>query len=339
MTLRLIKNEPRVLGMAEYVWVDAAGVLQSKTRTVIVSQDDSSEMIPIIEKWTYTAPHQLGHKDIQYILSPCHYLPDPLRPQPSFIVLCEVRDQADCTVPFNRRSSLRQRIDLEGNKLGLWWGFRQQYGLVGNPSECHKVAERHYGACLDAALYVHSFRRDSDGSWEFKIGPRGAPKEIDQLDPSAEAMADHLWIARHLLTRIGQEAGVNVAFLRQSRCSVFFSTEAMRTLGITEPLMSSLRYRLELEDSDRSSLVSRISVPDRLHTFIEDRRGRGNADPYELVGNLMDVFLPSNEGDARESEKSEKGGDCRGADRSGEKHADEGTGQSPGSDDPGPDRA
>ena len=339
MTLRLIKNEPRVLGVAEYIWVDAGGTLLSKTRTVTSAQDDGSELVPIIEKWTYSAPHQLGHRNTQYILSPCHYLADPLRPQPSFIVLCEVRDQNDCTVAFNKRSVLRRALDTEGNKLGLWWGFRQQYGLVGNPNECHKVAERHFGACLDAALYVHSFRQDTDGTWEFKIGPRQTPKEIDPLEPSAEAMADHLWIARHLLVRIGQEAGVNVAFLRQHRCSVFFSSEAMRSLGVTEPLLSGLRSYLGIEESDRSALIPRISVPDRLRTFIEDRRGRGNADPYELAGDLMNVFLPSNEGDTCESENPKESGDCRSLDRCREKHPDEGTGQGSGADDPDPDRA
>lgn len=336
-SLRLIKTEPRVLGMAEYVWVDAQGMLQSKTRTIPVAQEDA-ETVPIIEKWTCTAPHPLGHREIQYILSPCHYLPDPLRPQPSFIVLCEVRDQADCTVPFNKRSALREKIDLEGNKLGLWWGFRQQYGLVGRASDCHKIAERHYGACLDAALYIHSFRRESDGIWEFKIGPREAPKTIDLIDPSAEAMADHLWIARHLLIRIGHEAGVDVAFLRQSRCSVFFSTDAMRSLGVSESVLTGLRYRLGVSETDHSALFSRISVSDRQHTFIEDRRGHGDADPYELVGNLMDIFLPQ-EGDTNESENTEESHYSRGFNRCGQVHPDQGAGESSGDNNPDPDRA
>jgi hypothetical protein len=106
----------RTLGLAEYLWVEN-GALRSKVRAIPVGENTDGP-VPILEAWN---THDDQGQPV--LLSPCHYLPDPLRPQPSYLVLCEVRDLRDVSLPTNTRSALRF---LERQEVFL--------GVVGLPS-------------------------------------------------------------------------------------------------------------------------------------------------------------------------------------------------------------
>lgn len=286
MSLRLIKGGPSTppqnLGLADYVWIDNSGELQAKSRVIPVGVDAVGEPVPIIERWT---AHD-GEGII--LLSPCHYLPDPLRPQPSFITLCEVRDVEDR--PSNPRSVLRQDL---GRDASVWWGFRQEYQLRRTEPdkiepatwrEHYAVAERHLGACLDAGLMVHSADLEAG---TFKVGPRGMPQSVDE-SPTALVVADHLWIARYLLKKVAREQGLT-PFFAGRRCTVFFSTERTRGRAITGIDLAESIIRLSTrlaEDGESSwtpSLRGSVVAREGGLECIEDQGPHGDADPYTIA--------------------------------------------------------
>ena len=60
------------------------------------------------------------------------------------------------------------------------------------------TVEKHMDACLEAGLMISGINGEvMPGQWEFQIGPIAAP-----------AVGDHLWVARWLLYRIGEEDGI-----------------------------------------------------------------------------------------------------------------------------------
>jgi len=191
MTLRIIEGgahrvpRKKVIagsGLVDYVWLDPEGHFRVKKRTIPVvfggAPGDASNLIPIIERWTTTVD------DERIVLSCCHYLPDPLRPQPSYIALCEVRDENNVDHPTNTRAKLRAEVDnlggaldIEGNaildRLGTWWGYKESFNF---PVEANReVPERFLGACLDAGLMIHSATFSTD-YFEYRVGPPGVPE-------------------------------------------------------------------------------------------------------------------------------------------------------------------
>jgi hypothetical protein len=287
MTLRLIdggSSPPQRLGLADYVWIDDSGTMRSKTRVIPVGVDTAGDPIPLIERWT---THE-GSRVV--LLSPCHYLPDPLRPQPSFITLCEVRDEDDTCRSSNQRSVLRQAL---GPDDSIWWGFRQGYLLdpmfseppgKASSKDYFLVAERHLGACMDAGLMIHSADFDDVS---FKIGPRGMPQSVDPESPTALVAADHLWMARYLLKKVAREFGLVPNFVRR-RCSVFFSTETMRRRALFRTDLAESILRLGTRFSGRNqpwvpSLRAGVVTREEGFECLEDIGPPGNMDPYTMV--------------------------------------------------------
>ena len=243
MTLREIQGgeTPMGMGLTDYIWVRAGDKLHCKSQVIPVGKDGNDDFVPVIENW---------QTEGNLILHPCHYLPDPLRPQPCFISLCEVRDTANICIPDNHRAVLRKLkhspetitdsdaadprlliLPLKPKTLGgsladLWLGFDQSYTLHPPPlpikpmeprfpvpgKEPYLIAERHLGACMDAGLLIHSARWDGKAPGSFKVGPRGLPQTIDPDRPTALLVCDHLWIARYILLKVAREYGYTVEF-------------------------------------------------------------------------------------------------------------------------------
>jgi len=293
MSLRLIHGGPdtptQAIGLADYVWVSPGGILKAKTRVIPVGVDANKDFVPVIERWTAHTEEGI------IILSPCHYLPDPLRPQPSFITLCEVRDRDDNCPHTNYRSALR---DLLGRDDPVWWGFRQGFGLLsldpaGPPraKDVLMVIERHIGACMDAGLMIHS--ADLHGS-NFKVGYRGMPSTVDPDAATALVVADHLWIARYLLIKVAREYGLSPSFRGSGlNSSAFFSTERIRRMASTGIDLADTILRLGTalaEDGNSSWLPAlRACVVSSSGGFecIEDQRPPTNMDPYRIAGRLL----------------------------------------------------
>lgn len=211
------------MGIADYVWLPHSGKIQWKKKSVLISRDDKGNPTPILDRWV---AEDLNEK---VILVPCHYLPDPTRPQPHFIVLCEARDFHDIPLSTEHRSHLREQMESIGDACRLtWFGFGQHYILrsyngTAQIGDADWVAERHFGACFDAGLLIHSMQPG-----KFKVGVRDFPQDIDPDPPSALVVTDHLIMARHLLTRIAMEKNLYPVF---GELDMYVSTAALREPG------------------------------------------------------------------------------------------------------------
>lgn len=297
-TLRVIdQSATQVVGLADYVWHDLEGKVCSKTRIIPVAVDEHGERTPIIERWAAKdIDPEHPRRDIQLVLHPAHYLPDPLRPEPSYVVLCEARDTQDHPVESNTRARLRKILDKEGGRLGLWWGFRQDYTV-----ERHRAArdiqihERHLRACVDAGLMIHSARVHPKYR-QFQIGPRRLGKEIDD-EPIALVVADHAWIARYLLTRLAQEDGRKINHPIGTRCSIFFSTADMRESPAGVEVITRVMARANV------LYTTCLSAADRRHTHIEVVQ-TGDSDPYRIIHYILTILC----GGGDDQEGRDRGG-------------------------------
>lgn len=281
MTLRVIQGGEAAgaaLGLVDYVWLDSFSTIHIKKRAIPIYKGTGAEQVPEIKPWVGTVAGS-------YVaLSPCHYLPDPLRPQPSFLALCEVRDSNGVPTNYNYRAKLREILEVEKDRLGVFWGFVQEYNLVHpDEKECEKdaflVAERHLGACLDAGLMLHSAQFElATHPWQFKVGFRDLPETLDTDPPSALVVADHLILARYLLLKIAREFGLHVQF---TGFHLRLSTQDTRTRRI--PACEELAKRFETYGAVMGASASRGVE------FIKFRSAEH--DPFLLAYNILTTLI------------------------------------------------
>lgn len=306
--LKVISGQsPAFLGLADYVWVHQ-NKLHAKSRVIAVTKDDRGELVPDIQRWTTSVQDPDNPRsDLLTILSPCHYLPDPLRPQPCFITLSEVRDLKDEVVSDNHRAKLRDFIEKhERGRLMAWWGFGQEFQLVSPegdafptrdlkvPREAFKIVERHLGACLDAGLQIHSTRWEDGRPWSFKVGYRQMPREIendfDNPKEHALTVADHLWIARFLLEKVARESGWDVKWeVEGFTCRLYFSTAEMRH----ETHSTDVFLRWYENTFPKAQVEARYGDLNRVprKAFLIDRGFPSQSDPYLVTLNLLTAIV------------------------------------------------
>ena len=136
MALRGLKggeDAVRGMGLADYIWLDGAGNIHVKKKAIyLVAEVDGADgggVVPIVEPWVATVTLREGETE-RLLLNPCHYIPDPLRGQGNYIVLCEARTEDNENHPTNTRAVLRDVFEATGDHLGTWWGWRQGYKLL-----------------------------------------------------------------------------------------------------------------------------------------------------------------------------------------------------------------
>ena len=227
---------------AEYIWIDGAGFLRSKTK-VLDFADEPPE-------WGFdgSSTEQADTANSDCILIPACVVPDPIRGTPHQLVLCTVLKSDGTPDEHNNRVDT---ISLEDDHEGeaFWFGLEQEYtmfkgatplGVLGSimpkqgPYYCgvgadevmgRDIAEEHMRACLTAGLKLSGVNAEvMPGQWEFQVGPAG-PTEA----------GDHVWLARYLLYRIAEKYGVTiklspkpVAELNGAGMHTNFSTKKMR---------------------------------------------------------------------------------------------------------------
>ncbi len=339
------------MSFAEYIWLDGAepvSELRSKTRYVGASKQ--APALSDFPEWSFdgSSTNQAAGSDSDCLLQPVAFCRDPMRGEGNYLVLCEVLRPDGAPHETNTRARLRDVLDAGAHAHDPWIGFEQEYTLfqggrpLGFPESgfpgpqgpyyCsvgadrafgRAIAERHAALCVEAGLLFYGINAEvMPGQWEFQVGYRG----IDDEDPSALNVADHLWLARWLLHRIAEDADIRVSFDNKpmkgdwngAGMHTNFSTLLTRSAngGIEEIERAVSRLAENHEDhialygdrlserltglhetcsirefrsgaGDRgASIRIPLGVAQKGNGYFEDRRPGANADPYLVAARL-----------------------------------------------------
>jgi glutamine synthetase len=230
---------------AEYIWIDGTNPthkLRSKTKILEHIHGMSLADFP---EWGFdgSSTNQADGGDSDRVLKPVCVLRDPIRKSevflydsggiqittdmPNYLVLCEVFMPDGVTPhPSNHRAELRRVLEAGADKTEPWFGIEQEYTLfkgsrpLGFPENGYPapqgpyycgvgadevagrpLIEAHTQACIDAGILIEGTNAEvMPGQWEFQVGA-GDPLTV----------SDHLWVARWLLYRLGEDFGLNAS--------------------------------------------------------------------------------------------------------------------------------
>ena len=328
---------------AEYIWLDGykpTANLRSKTKVV----DHFIRTVADVPEWSFdgssTRQAEGGASDC--LLSPVCVIPDPLRGEPNVLVLCEVLNSDGTPHATNTRAPLRVLAE-KFSSHDAWFGIEQEYNLYKNkmplgfpengyPAPQGKyycgvgsnaifgrdLVEAHLSACLSAGLKLDGVNAEvMPGQWEYQVGPLGPL-----------AVADHLWLARYLMSRMGENYGIEIKLEPKpvsgdwngAGAHTNFSTASMRAAGgikVIEEACQKLRVKhaehIKVYGAGNEKRLTglhetcginefRYGVSDRgasiripIHTakngrgYLEDRRPAANMDPYQVCAKLLDT--------------------------------------------------
>lgn len=228
----------------EYVWIDAAGGMRSKTRVEHNMHKFSADwFLSDCKRWDWSfdgsSTGQATGTDSDVIIRPVAIFRNPFYKKfEAHLVMCDCYDK-DGTTPHatNARVQCAQTEAACSNDEPLF-GIEQEYIMfsktkdvpyqwdtVGDPGcggqgpyycgvggdRCfgRKIVDQHLEACLEAGIEIGGTNAEVTASqWEFQIGPLPATQVSDQL-----------WMARYILQRITEEHG----------CCATFHPKPMRT--------------------------------------------------------------------------------------------------------------
>ena len=324
---------------AEYIWIDGTvptAEVRSKTKVLA----DGAEP----DTWGFdgSSTNQATGDNSDVVLQPVFTCPDPIRGGDNVLVMCETLLTEDLSPhPTNMRALARAAADKYGDQEP-WFGLEQEYTMMKTnsgwpfgfpehgfpgpqgPYYCgvgavkiagRQIVEEHTDLCIAAGLKISGTNAEvMPGQWEFQIGPAG-PVEV----------GDHIWMARYLLYRVGEEHNVEISIeakpmkgdwngagmhtnfstnkMRDSYDAVVTACEALGAPGKPEEHIAGYGYGIEdrltgAHETQRYDTFSygvsdrgaSIRIPWQVARdkkgYIEDRRPNANADPY-VVAALM----------------------------------------------------
>ncbi len=346
-----------MLSCVEYIWLDGTKPtqqLRGKTRVTRIEGDPVADP-SILPTWGFdgSSTEQAPGNDTDLVLQPVCSLPDPLRGKGHYLALCEVLSADDSPHSSNTRASLRKQLQAGWSAWRPWVGFEQEYTLFqgerpygwpqggipgpqgrfycGVGARCaygRELAEQHLQACLTSGLCIFGVNAEvMPSQWEFQVGYRGLgdPREEDLL-----VMCDHMWLARWLLLRLGEEFGIVADFSPKplkgdwngAGAHTNFSTQATRDPQEGwETLQKFIRalaahhqehidcYGVDLDrrltGKHETCRIDAFKVGERdraasvriPHTvvqdrcgYLEDRRPGANCDPYRVCHRLLQTY-------------------------------------------------
>lgn len=337
---------------AEYIWIDGVEptrTLRSKTRLVPKPESLEPESFP---EWGFdgSSTSQAEGNASDCKLKPVRVVPDNTRggyPGGSFLVLCEVMDPAtDQPHRTNTRAALRAVMEQVSDQKP-WVGIEQEYTMYKGPAplgfgdrrrfpaeqgpyycgvgadevDGRELVEHHMFACVQAGLAFCGINAEvMPGQWEFQIG---GPEKDPLL------VSDHLWLARWLLYRLGENSGIHVTLDAKpvtgdwngAGAHINFSTAAMRDEGGLDAILEACTklgervqphldvyghgYEMRLTGHHETCRFDefRFGIGDRTASvripahvgvekkgYLEDRRPCANADPYEVSRVLLETI-------------------------------------------------
>ena len=246
----------------EYVWIDAAGGMRSKTR--VVKLDESISCVtsdPGRWEWSFdgSSTEQATGTDSDVLIRPVAIYLNPFFHNKSamvqaWLVLCDCYNKDGTPHVTNARARCAQTETACSAEEPLF-GIEQEYVLFDSAkevpyqwaSQCNpgcggqgpyycsvggdrcfgrKIADQHLQACIYAGIEICGTNAEVTASqWEFQVGPLTALQVSDQL-----------WMARYILHRITEEHACCATFHPKpmptwngSGGHTNFSTAAMRT--------------------------------------------------------------------------------------------------------------
>lgn len=338
-----------------YIWIDGTSPTQTlRSKVKIVPTNKKDIALSDLPQWNFdgSSTYQATGHDSDLLLQPVCLVKDPILGEGNYLTLCEVLNADGTPHPSNKRARLVEVMEKYGKQQDPWLGFEQEYTLFNGqqplgwpdrgypapqgPFYCgvgadevfgRQLVEAHAQACLDAGLMLYGTNAEvMPGQWEFQIGYRGA--EGESADPIT--VSDHLWLARWLLYRLGEDAGISAKLHPKpikgdwngAGKHTNFSTHAMRDaktgMDAINAAIKALESRhaehiavygheLELrltgkhETAHISQFIAgvgnrgasvRIPLPVSLKGcgYIEDRRPGANANPYEVAAILVETI-------------------------------------------------
>lgn len=331
---------------AEYIWIDGqkpCAKLRSKTKILPVRPSTLQE----IPDWGFdgSSTQQAETANSDCALKPVAFIPDPIRGDPHILVMCEVFNADGSMHKSNTRARLRAAADKYKAHEPLF-GIEQEYTLydangvrpyrwpegTGFPApqgryycgvgsdEVHGVPliEAHTTACMKAGLRIAGTNAEvMPSQWEFQIGALGA------LD-----VADHVWLARWILYRLGDQFGISAKLdpkpiagdWNGAGAHTNFSIKSMREQGgmaVIEAACKKLgdrhKQHIAVYGADNDKRLTgrhetcdirtfRYGVSDRGASiripmgtakegkgYLEDRRPAANMDPYKVCTALIET--------------------------------------------------
>lgn len=341
----MITNKRKV----EYVWLDGSTAkdgtpepkLRSKTKVITVENPTQALELEDVPMWSFdgSSTKQAEGDSSDCLLKPIRMYNDVFRSGAAAIVLCEVLNADHTPHETNKRGDLPEEDEY-------WFGFEQEYTLqnkelmpLGFPEGGYAapqgdyycsmghgnvtgrdIVEAHMDACLAAGIEITGINAEvMIGQWEFQVLGKGAKKASDDL-----------WMARYLLFRITEQAGVKVTFHPKpvhgdwngSGLHTNFSNKKMREEGgedyfteVCETLKERHATHMEYYGSENEQRLTglhetqhidefsygvsdrgaSIRIPiqvieDNWMGYLEDRRPASNANPYEITREIVNVL-------------------------------------------------
>ncbi|CAH1436936.1 unnamed protein product [Lactuca virosa] len=333
--------------IAEYIWIGGSGLdLRSKARTLSTPIDDPQKL----PKWNYdgSSTGQAHGNETEVNLHSQAVFKDPFRRGNNILVLCDAYNPLGDPIYTNKRfdaAKIFGHPDVVAE--APWFGLEQEYTLLQKdtkwplgwpiggfprpqgPSYCGVGAEKafgrdivdaHYKACLYAGITIGGVNAEvMPGQWEFQVGPS-----------AGITAADELWVARYILERVAEIAGVIVSFNPKpvpgdwngAGAHTNYSTKSMRKEGGYEVIQKAieklgLRHEEHIasygegnehcltglhETADINTFswgVAKRGVSIRVGTetakegkgYFEDRRPGSNMDPYVVTSMIAETTI------------------------------------------------
>ncbi len=343
------------LSQATYIWHDGTEPTQTlRSKTRIIKHPEGEITINDFPEWGYdgSSTNQSIGEDSDLVLEPVSFVSDPVLKGDNYLVLCEVLNPDGTPHPTNKRAILRNILENGGAEHEPWFGFEQEYTLfkgsqpLGWPERGYPapqgpfycgvgadevfgrdLVEAHTQACLEAGLMIFGINAEvMPGQWEYQIGYRG----IEGESADALTVCDHLWLARWLLYRLGEDYGISATLdpkpvkgdwngagkhtnfstkdMRDPKIGLKAIDAAIKVLGERhsdhikvyghglEERLTGKHETAHISNfsagvSDRGASI-RIprAVANKGYGYLEDRRPGANANPYEVAAILIQTI-------------------------------------------------
>ncbi|KAH9707191.1 glutamine synthetase cytosolic isozyme 1-1 [Citrus sinensis] len=229
--------------------------------------------------------------------------------------MCDAYTPAGEPIPTNKRFNAAKVFghpDVVAEEP--WYGIEQEYTLlqkdinwplgwpVGGypgpqgPYYCGVGADKalgrdivnsHYKACLYAGINISGINGEvMPGQWEFQVGPCVGISSGDQL-----------WMARYILERITEIAGVVLSFdpkpikgdWNGAGAHANYSTKSMRNDGGIDVIKKAIE-KLGKRHGEHIAAYGEGNER-RLTGYFEDRRPASNMDPYVVTSMIAETTI------------------------------------------------